>query len=81
MIECRRNVARENLALLFDGAGFENALWIGAKHAARDMTGRDEAPEQPVPVEIACKARNAPAASEVTAIPIEARFRDRDAAR
>ena len=70
MIECGRDLAREDLALLFDRAGVEHPLRIGAEHAGREMPGGDEASEQAEVIEIARKPRDPAPARQIAAFPI-----------
>ena len=70
MIECGRDLAREDLALLFDRAGIEHLFRISAEHAGREMPRGDEASEQAEVIEIARKPRDPAPASEIAAFPI-----------
>src|SRR6185312_15000641 len=73
MVECRCHLAREDFTLLFDVAGIENPLRIGAEDAGSDMARRDEASEQSITVEIAGEPRDAPPAGDIAALPVSAR--------
>ena len=75
MVERRRHFACEDFALLFDVAGIENPLRIGAEDAGSEMPRRDEASEQSVTIEIAGEPRDAPPPRDIAALPVGARRR------
>ena len=61
------------MSLLFlDRARLEHALRIGAEDAGREVSGRDEASEQAIAVEISSEARDAAAAGDIAAFPVGA---------